>query len=64
MSPFDLKFEIDLELEELLVVIGMFIHSGNTLNDVDDEVIYKLYNLMSKEAKGREKFTKVKETLH
>ena len=64
MSPFDLKFEIDLELEELLVVIGMFIHSGNTLNDVDDEVIYKLYNLMSKEAKGREKFTKIKETLH
>ena len=64
MSPSDLKFEIDLELEELLVVIGMFIHSGNTLNDVDDEVIYKLYNLMSKEAKGREKFTKIKETLH
>ena len=64
MSPFDLKFEIDLELEELLVVIGMFIHSGNTLNEVDDEVIYKLYNLMSKEAKGREKFTKIKETLH
>ena len=64
MSPSDLKFEIDLELEELLVVIGMFIHSGNTLNEVDDEVIYKLNNLMSKEAKGREKFTKIKETLH
>ena len=64
MSPFDLKFELDLELEELLVVIGMFIHSGNTLNEVDDEVIYKLYNLMSKEAKGREKFIKIKETLH
>tara|TARA_R100000306_G_C4324764_1_gene117059 strand:- start:45 stop:239 length:195 start_codon:yes stop_codon:yes gene_type:complete len=64
MSPSDLKFEIDLELEELLVVIGMFIHSGNTLNEVDDEVIYKLYTLMSKEAKGREKFTKIKETLH
>ena len=64
MSPFDLKFELDLELEELLVVVGMFIHSGSTLNDVDDEVIYKLYNLMSKEAKGREKFTKIKETLH
>ena len=64
MSPSDLKFEIDLELEELLVVVGMFIHSGSTLNDVDDEVIYKLYNLISKEAKGREKFTKIKETLH
>lgn len=64
MSPSDLKFEIDLELEELLVVVGMFIHSGSTLKEVDDEVIYKLYNLISKEAKGREKFTKVKETLH
>jgi len=64
MSPFDLKFEIDLELEELLVVIGMFIHSGSTLKEVDDEVIYKLYNLVSKEAKGREKSIKIKETLH
>ena len=64
MSPSDLKFEIDLELEELLVVVGMFIHSGSTLNDVDDEVVYKLYNLIGKEAKGREKFTKFKETLH
>jgi hypothetical protein len=60
MNPSDLKFELDLKLEELLVVVGMFIHSGNALEDIDDEVIYKLYNLISGEAESR----KVKETLH
>jgi len=64
MSPSDLKFEINLELEELLVVIGMFIHSGNALEEVDDEVIHKLYDLVFKETENRGNYTKREETLH
>ena len=64
MNKFDPKFDMDLELEELLVVIGMFIHSGSSLKEIDDEVIYKLYSLISKETSSREEFTKIRETFH
>ena len=60
MNQFDPQFDMNLELEELLVVIGMFIHSGSSLNEIDDEVIYKLYSLISKETSSR----KDMETFH
>ena len=63
MSP-PINFEVNLQLEELIIVVGMFLHSGNSLEDIDDEVIYKLYSLTSKEAENREKLTKKTETVH
>ena len=63
MSP-PINFEVNLQLEELIIVVGMFLHSGISLEDIDDEVIYKLYSLTSKEAENREKLTKKTETVH
>jgi len=59
-----INFEIEMQLEELLIVLGMFLHSGNTLSDVDNEVIFKLYDLVSKETTNRGESIPSKETLH
>ena len=42
----------------------MFLHSGNTLSDVDNEVIFNLYDLVSKETTNRGESIPSKETLH
>jgi len=59
-----INFEIEMQLEELLIVLGMFLHSGNTLSEVDNEVIFKLYDLVSKETTSRGDSIPSKETLH
>jgi len=43
----------DIDLSELIMVIGSFIFSGNKINDVDTEVIEKMQDLIEIEYKRR-----------
>jgi|TARA_R110000744_G_C18906611_1_gene509967 hypothetical protein len=50
----DNLYDLDqIELGELLMIVGSFIFGGNTIDEVDPEIIEKLFELLSIEQTKR-----------
>jgi hypothetical protein len=59
--------EINLEeisLDELILVTGSFIFSGNTINDIDTAIILQLQKLLTKEMTYRKDHVPSGESVH
>lgn len=54
----------DIDLSELIMIIGSFIFSGHQINEVDIEVIEKMQNLIEIEYKRRLTGISEEDTIH
>ncbi len=54
----------DIDLNELLMVIGSFIFSGHHINEVETEVIDKMKTLLELESKRRLTGISEEDTIH
>lgn len=54
----------DIDLSELIMIIGSFIFSGHQINEVDTEVIEKMQDLIEIEYKRRLTGISEEDTIH